>query len=80
VVTAHSAGVSRVAFTWKYANPADGDTFRWHQDPATTGTSGGETTKPELVLSVPGGKSACIVVRVIRADGQASDESQPACS
>jgi hypothetical protein len=79
VVTAHAAGAAQVRFTWKYANPADGDTFRWQRNPATSGTSGGEAVKPDLVLSLSKGQSVCIVVRVTRADGQASDESQPAC-
>jgi hypothetical protein len=78
-VTAHSAGGTQVRFSWKYANPAAGDTFRWQRVSGTAGTPGGVTTKPEVLVSLPPGQSVCVVVQVRRSSGQASDQSQPVC-
>jgi hypothetical protein len=79
VVTAQRAGATQARFTWTYVNQAVGDSFRWQRKTPSSGAAGGVTTKPELVISVPQGRSVCIVVQVRRADGQASNESQPAC-
>ncbi len=78
-VTAHSAGGTQVRFSWTYANPAAGDTFRWQRVSGTAGTPGGVTTKPEVLVSLPQGQSVCVVVQVRRSGGQASDPSQPVC-
>ena len=79
-VTAQRAGGAQVRFSWTYANHAAGDTFRWQRVSGTAGTSGGVTTKPEVLVSLPEGQSACVVVQVRRANGQASDPSPPVCS
>jgi hypothetical protein len=75
-VTARSLGGQQVEFSWSYANPASGDTFRVRN-------GGGQPTtvdKPDLVLSVAQGSKACIQVQVIAASGTASAESNQACS
>ena len=79
VVTAHSAGATRVKFGWTYANRSAGDTFRWQRVSGSAGAPGGVTAKPELTVSLPTGQSLCIEVQVRRAAGQASDQSQPVC-
>jgi tRNA A-37 threonylcarbamoyl transferase component Bud32 len=78
-VTADSAGGTQVRFSWTYANPAAGDTFRWQRVSGSVGASGGVTTKPEVLVSLPQGQSVCVVVQVRRSAGQASDPSQPVC-
>jgi serine/threonine protein kinase len=78
-VTARSAGGSEVSFSWTYANPATGDTFRWQRVSGTAGGPGGTVTGPKVVISLSAGHSLCIVVQVRRAGGQASDPSEPAC-
>jgi tRNA A-37 threonylcarbamoyl transferase component Bud32 len=77
-VTARSAGASQVSFSWTYANPVAGDTFRW-QRVSGSGSPGGTVAGPNVVMSLPDGHSVCIVVQVRRAGGQASDPSEPAC-
>ena len=79
VVTAQSAGGTQVRFSWTYANPAAGDTFRWQRVSGSAGAPGGVTAKPQVLMSLPQGQSVCIAVQVRRAGGQASDLSQPAC-
>jgi hypothetical protein len=78
-VTAGSAGGTQVRFSWTYANPAAGDTFRWQRVSGTAGATGGVLAKPQLVVSVPRGQALCVVVQVRRAGGQASEPSQPTC-
>ena len=78
-VTAQSAGASEVRFSWTYANPATGDTFRWQRVSGSAGTSSGDTAKPQVLVTLPQGQSLCIEVQVRRANGAASDESQPVC-
>jgi tRNA A-37 threonylcarbamoyl transferase component Bud32 len=78
-VTARLTGGTQVRFSWTYANPAVGDTFRWQRVSGTAGTPGGVTAKPGVLVSLPSGQSVCVVVQVRRASGQASDPSQPAC-
>jgi len=78
-VTAKSAGGTQVRFSWTYANPAAGDTFRWQRVSGSAGAPGGVTAKPQVLMSLPQGQSVCIAVQVRRAGGQASDLSQPAC-
>jgi serine/threonine protein kinase len=79
VVTAKSAGATQVRFSWTYANPAAGDTFRWQRVSGSAGAPGGVTAKPQVLMSLPQGQSVCIAVQVRRAGGQASDLSQPVC-
>jgi len=79
VVTAESAGGPQVRFSWTYANPAAGDTFRWQRVSGSAGAPEGVTTKPEVLVSLPQGQSVCVVVQVRRSAGQASDPSQPVC-
>jgi hypothetical protein len=70
----------QVRFRWTYANRAAGDVFRWRRVNDGTGPAVGTTTKPDLLLAVARGKSVCITVQVVRADGsQASTASTPAC-
>ena len=78
-VTAQRAGVARVRFSWTYANPAAGDTFRWNRVSGTAGTPGGVTARSQLLVALPPGQSVCVEVQVRRASGQASDPSQPVC-
>jgi hypothetical protein len=78
-VTATRLGATQVKFSWTYDNPAAGDTFQWKRVGGTAGQPSGEATKPELIVTVPAGQSACFEVQVTRTDGAASDESQPAC-
>jgi serine/threonine protein kinase len=78
-VTAHSAGTTQVRFTWTYANPAAGDTFRWQRVSGSAGAPEGVTAKPQMLVSLPQGQSVCVVVQVRRAGGQASDPSTPVC-
>jgi serine/threonine protein kinase len=78
-VTAQSAGAAQVRFSWTYANPAAGDTFRWQRVSGSAGAPGGVTAKPQVLVSLPQGQSVCIAVQVRRAGGQASDLSQPVC-
>jgi hypothetical protein len=78
-VTAQSAGTAQVRFTWTYANPAAGDTFRWQRVSGSAGAPEGVTAKPQMLVSLPQGQSVCIVVQVRRTGGQASDPSSPVC-
>jgi hypothetical protein len=75
-VTDRSLSGQQVEFSWSYANPASGDTFRVRN-------GGGQPTtvdKPDVVLSVVQGHKTCIQVQVISASGTASAESNQACS
>jgi hypothetical protein len=71
---------TQVKFTWTYDNPVSTDTFEWTRETGTAGNPSGETTKAELIVAVPSGRTACFAVRVDRADGTASNESPPECS
>jgi hypothetical protein len=68
-----------VRFSWTYANPVAGDTFRWQRVSGTAGAAGGVLAKPQLVVSLPHGQALCVVVQVRRPAGQASEPSQPTC-
>jgi hypothetical protein len=75
-----SQGQNDVRFDWTYLNHSRGDVFRWHRIGTGSGPASGSTTKPTLLLAVSKGKSVCITVQVVRADGsQASQVSQPQC-
>jgi serine/threonine protein kinase len=78
-VTARGAGAQQVEFSWTYANAASGDTFRWQEVSGGTGAPVGVVAQPELRLTVPKGRNACITVTVRSADGQASQASDPVC-
>jgi hypothetical protein len=78
-VTAQRASTTQVRFTWTYANPAAGDTFRWQRVSGPAGAPDGVTAKPQVLVSLAQGQSVCIEVQVRRAGGQASDPSQPVC-
>ncbi len=75
-VTARSLSGQQVEFSWSYANPASGDTFRVRNG----GRQPTTVDKPDLVLSVAQGSKTCIQVQVIAASGTASAESNQACS
>jgi hypothetical protein len=77
-ITATRLSATKVRFSWKYDNPASGDTFGWRLT-GTAGTSSGQEAKPELTVTVPSGKVACMEVRVTSAAGQASADSEPLC-
>jgi hypothetical protein len=77
-VTASRANARQVEFRWTYANSASGDTFRL-QVSGGTGKPVGLVTKPDLLLTVATGHSACITVTVRTADGEASEPSNPFC-
>jgi tRNA A-37 threonylcarbamoyl transferase component Bud32 len=78
-VTAHQAGGTQVSFSWTYANPVAGDTFRWQRVSGSAGTPGGVTAKPKVLISLPQGQHVCVAVQVRRAGGQVSEQSQPVC-
>ena len=78
-VTAGSAGGAQVRFSWTYANPVAGDTFRWRRVSGTAGAAGGVLARPRLVVSLSPGQALCVVVQVRRAGGQASEPSPPTC-
>jgi hypothetical protein len=75
-VTARSLGGQQVEFSWSYANPASGDTFRVRSNGAQPTT----VDKPDIVLSVAQGSKECIQVQVVSANGTASAVSNQACS
>ena len=74
-VTARSLGGQQVEFSWSYANPASGDTFRVQDNGGQPST----VNKPDLVLSVAQGQKACLQVEVVSASGTASAESSQVC-
>jgi tRNA A-37 threonylcarbamoyl transferase component Bud32 len=78
-VTATRLRATAVKFSWTYDNPVSSDTFQWKRVSGTAGKPSGQAAKPELIVTVPKGQSVCFEVRVTRADGEASDESSPAC-
>jgi len=78
-VTTRGIGAKRVEFSWTYANPASGDTFRWQVANGGTGEPVHVLTRPDLVLTVAQGQSVCITVTVRRADSDESGQSAPAC-
>jgi hypothetical protein len=78
-VTARRVTAEQVEFSWTYANAASGDTFRWQEVSGGSGKPVGVATKPDLLLTVPPGQSACITVTVRSADGDASQPSSPVC-
>ncbi|MGH3262671.1 MAG: protein kinase domain-containing protein, partial [Trebonia sp.] len=78
-VKARRVNAAQVRFSWTYANPAAGDTFRWQRVSGSAGATKGATSKPDLLISLPEGQSVCIVVQVRRAAGQASTASPPGC-
>jgi serine/threonine protein kinase len=71
---------TQVQFTWTYDNPVSTDSFEWTRETGTAGKPSGETNKAKLIVAVPSDQTACFAVRVVRADGTASDESAPECS
>jgi serine/threonine protein kinase len=80
VVTASRVNAGQVEFQWTYSNSASGDTFRWQEMIAGTGERAGLAAKPDLLLAVTKGRSACITVTVRSADGEASKPSSRVCS
>ena len=80
VLSVTRLSATQVKFSWTYDNPVSSDTFEWTRETGTAGNPSGETNKAELIVAVPSGQTACFEVRVDRADGTASDESQPECS
>ena len=78
-VTAQQAASGTVEFSWTYANPEAGDTFRWQRVSGTAGDPAGVLSKPKLSVALPPGQTVCIVVQARRAGGQASEASKPAC-
>ena len=78
--TVHRVDADEVRFTWTYANPVAGDTFRWERVSGTAGQSGGVLSKPELTVPLPTGMSLCVIVQARRPSGQASEASQPVCT
>jgi len=78
VITATKLSATQVKFTWTYQGGVATDDFEW----GLTGTvrnSSGDTTKPELVVTVRSGQLACLTVQVRNAEGTASDPSQRVC-
>ena len=69
---------TQVKFTWTYDNSASTDEFQWSVS-GTVPKSVGHASKPELVVTVPGGGVACLEVRVSSADGAESAESEQVC-
>jgi serine/threonine protein kinase len=77
-VTASRASAGQVEFRWTYANPASGDTFRL-QVSGAAGQPVRLLSKPDLLLTVAKGHSACVIVTVRSADGEASQPSNSFC-
>jgi serine/threonine protein kinase len=80
VLSVTRLSATQVKFTWIYDNPVSTDTFEWTRETGTAGNPSGETNNAKLIVAVPSGQTACFAVRVVRADGTASDESAPECS
>jgi serine/threonine protein kinase len=77
-IKATRLSATQVRFTWTYQGGVATDDFEW----GLTGTvrnSSGDTTKPELVVTVPSGELACLTVRARNAEGTESDVSQRVC-
>jgi serine/threonine protein kinase len=79
-VTARRVSTTEVEFSWTYANSAPGDTFRWQELSEGAGAPVHVATKPDVLIAVAQGHSACITVTVRSADGQASEPSNSFCS
>ena len=52
-VTARGAGAPQVSFSWTYANPVAGDTFRWQRVSGSGRSPGGTVAGRKLVMSLP---------------------------
>ena len=74
-VTARSLGGQQVEFSWSYANPASGDTFRVQDNGGQPST----VSKPDVVLTVAQGQKACLQVQVVSTGGTSSAESSKVC-
>jgi tRNA A-37 threonylcarbamoyl transferase component Bud32 len=79
-VTVRRVSATEVEFSWTYANSAPGDTFRWQESNEGAGAPIQVATKPDVLVAVTAGHSACITVTVRSADGQASEPSDSLCS
>ena len=79
-VKAHRVSATEVEFTWTYANPAAGDTFRWQRVSGTAGPPDGRTSTPSLPVHLASGQAICIQVEVVRLDGTESAQPGQACS
>lgn len=79
-VTARRVSATEVEFSWTYVNAAPGDTFRWQELSEGAGAPVHVATKPDVLIAVAKGHSACITVTVRSADGQASEPSNSLCS
>lgn len=80
-VTVARASAGELRFRWSYANHVPGDVFRWRRVSGGTGPAAGTATTPSLLIAAPSGRSVCVTVQVVRADGsEASEVSAPACA
>jgi hypothetical protein len=73
-VTVARISAAQVKFSWTYEDPVSGDTFQWTRMSGTAGKPSGVAIKPELIVTLPSGQSACFEVQVVR-DGEASGPS-----
>ena len=75
------AGPGTVSFSWTYAGPVKGDTFRFRQAPSVDALDEATfvpSTSATRVVRVAKGTQVCAQARVLR-QGSQSDYSKPAC-
>ncbi|GAA2898027.1 protein kinase domain-containing protein [Microbacterium esteraromaticum] len=63
-----------VTFTWKNADPQEGDTFLWNQVTLDGPSKSAQVTEPKVVLPGPNPDRTCIEVIVKRDNGTSSPE------
>jgi len=78
VVAKYDAGAHVVHFTWSYENPRQDDYFMWAPK---VGAAPKRVADGAAKLDLPSTrpKTTCIVVQVVRSDGQPSLYSDPVC-
>jgi serine/threonine protein kinase len=65
-VTATRVDAQTLRFSWTYSAPLDSDTYLWR---TTTSEQAQAVNDPTVDVKSPSGTRACIVVKVVRADG-----------
>jgi serine/threonine protein kinase len=78
-ITATRIDTGKVRFTWTYSAQLTNDSYAWQLD---DGSDHGIAKAPELELPVPVGKTVCVQLKVVRADGSnaATRWSSKGCS
>jgi serine/threonine protein kinase len=65
-ITAARVDTGKVKFTWTYSAQLANDSYSWQ---LADGSGHGIADAPELELQVPTGKTVCVQLKVVRADG-----------